>query len=78
MSGQSVERLMDVILQMRINLAHVSNTNRTRPAADGRELIRAGRREVIRAGREDGLTLSDPLESVYRVHGGGAHRWNIQ
>jgi hypothetical protein len=26
MSGQSVERLMDVILQMRINLAHVTET----------------------------------------------------
>lgn len=26
MSGQSVERLMDVILQMRINLAHITET----------------------------------------------------
>lgn len=26
MSGQSIERLMDVILQMRINLAHVTET----------------------------------------------------
>jgi hypothetical protein len=26
MSGQSVERLMDIILQMRINLAHVTET----------------------------------------------------
>lgn len=26
MSGQSVERLMDIILQMRINLAHITKT----------------------------------------------------